>query len=185
MKKNIAQKFEPEIKVERLSEFQGNDLSDLCDAMEKTIEDGLGFSIGFGWLKAPERERVEKYWKGLMLVPDRVIFVGRIDGVIAASIQLIKPSANNQSQSFAGSVREHFVAPWARGHGLAKMLVEVAEEEAKNAGLKILKLEVRATQDAAAKIYESQGFKKWGELDKYEFVDGNYVAGYFYYKDLL
>jgi ribosomal protein S18 acetylase RimI-like enzyme len=184
MKKNIAQKFDPEIRVERLSEFQGNDLSDLCDAMEKTIEDGLGFSIGFGWLKAPERERVEKYWNGLILVPDRAIFVGRVDGVIAGSIQLVKPSANNQSQSFAASVREHFIAPWARGHGLAKMLVEVAEAEARSAGMKILKLEVRATQDAAAKIYESLGFKKWGELDKYEMVAGKFVGGLFYYKDL-
>jgi len=184
MKKNTAHKFEPEIKVERLTELHGNDLDDLCDAMEKTIDDGLGFSIGFGWLKAPERERVEKYWNGLLLVPDRVIFVGRVDGVVAGSIQLVKPSANNQSQSFAGSVREHFVAPWARGHGLAKMLVEAAEFEAKGAVLKILKLEVRATQDAAAKIYESQGFKKWGELDKYEMVGGQFVGGHYYYKDL-
>ncbi len=180
-----AQKFEAEIKVELLEGLQGNDLSDLCDAMEKTIEDGgLGFSIGFGWLKAPERERVEKYWKGLMLVPDRAVIVGRIDGVIAGSIQLVKPSKNHQSQSFACSVREHFIAPWARGHGLAKMLLEAAEEEARQSELTVMKLEVRATQDAAAKIYESHGFSKWGELDKYEMVNGQFVGGLYYYKDL-
>lgn len=185
MGKTAIREFEPEIKVERLCDLAGNDLSDVCDAMEKTIEDGgLGFSIGFGWLKAPERERLEKYWKGLMLVPDRAVFVGRVDGVIAGSIQLVKPSPNNQSQSFAGSVREHFVAPWARGHGLAKMLLEVAEEEAKKSGLKIIKLDVRATQDAAAKIYEVHGYQKWGELDKYEMVDGQFMGGLYYYKDL-
>lgn len=182
--KKIAQKFDPKIKVERLREFKGNDLDDLCDAMERTIEDGLGFSLGFGWLKAPERERVEKYWRGLMLVPDRAIFVGRVDGVIGGSIQLVKPAANNQSQSFAGNVREHFVAPWARGHGLAKMLLVAAENEARANNLTVLKLEVRATQDAAEKIYEAQGFKKWGSLDKYEMVEGQFVGGNFYYKDL-
>lgn len=185
MAKSALKNFEADIKVERLQEFEGNDLSDLCDAMEKTIEDGgLGFSIGFGWLKVPDRDRVEKYWKGLMLVPDRAIFVGRVDGVIAGAIQLVKPSASNQSQSFAGGVREHFIAPWARGHGLAKMLLEVAEHEASSSGLSVLKLDVRATQQAAAKIYESHGYQKWGELDKYEMVNGQFVGGLFYYKEL-
>ena len=185
MAKTALKKFDADIKVERLQELAGNDLSDLCDAMERTIEDGgLGFSIGFGWLKAPERERVEQYWKGLMLVPDRAIFVGRVDGVVAGAIQLVKPSKNNQSQSFAGGVREHFIAPWARGHGLAKMLLEVAEHEAKASSLTVLKLDVRATQEAAAKIYESHGYQKWGELDKYEMVNGQFVGGLYYYKDL-
>lgn len=182
--KKTAQKFAPNIKIERLCALEADDLADLCDSMEKTIEDGLGFSLGFGWLKAPERERVEKYWQGLLLIPDRVIFVGRVDGVIAASIQLVKPSPNNQSQSFAGNVREHFVAPWARGYGLAKMLLSAAEEEAKLANLKLLKLEVRASQEAAAKLYEAQGYKKWGELDKYEMVNGQFVGGLFYYKEI-
>lgn len=185
MVKSALKNFEAEIKVEPLQQLEGNDLTDLCDAMEKTIEDGgLGFSIGFGWLKVPERERLEKYWNGLMLVPDRAIFVGRVDGVIAGAIQLVKPSNSNQSQSFAGGVREHFIAPWARGHGLAKMLLEAAEFEAKSSGLSLLKLDVRETQEAAAKIYESHGYQKWGELDKYEMVDGQFVGGMFYYKDL-
>lgn len=180
-----AQSYDPVIEVEKLSDFQNSDLSDLCDAMEKTIDDGgLGFSIGFGWLKAPERERVEKYWKGLMMVPEKEIFVGRVDGTIAASIQLVRPAPNNHSQSFAAGAREHFVAPWARGHGLAKMLLKAAEEQARAEKFDILKLEVRANQEAAINLYHSRGYKKYGELDKYEMVDGKFVTGYFYYKDL-
>jgi ribosomal protein S18 acetylase RimI-like enzyme len=117
-------------------------------------------------------------------VPERLLFVGRIDGVIAGSIQLLKPTPNNQSQNFAGAIREHFVAPWARGHGLAKMLLAEAEAEAKSLKLKIVKLEVRAGQQAAVKMYEGMGYKCWGELDKYEMVDGKFVAGYYCYKDI-
>jgi len=175
----------PMIIVEKLTEFKGSDLDDLCDAMEKTIEDGLGFSVGFNWLKAPSREKIEAYWKGLLLVPNREIFVGRLDGVIAGAVQFITPPGNKQSQSFAASAHEHFVAPWARGHGLAKMLLAAVEEEARKDKFRILKLEVRATQEAAVKLYESYGFNKWGELDKYEMVDGQFVTGYFYYKDLV
>jgi ribosomal protein S18 acetylase RimI-like enzyme len=181
----LAKKTDGNVYIERLTEFKGSDLPDLCEALERTIDDGgAGFSIGFNWLKAPSRERLESYYKGLMLVPERSLYVGRLDGVIASSIQLVKPAPSNHFQNFAGTVREHFVAPWARGHGLAKMLISAVEEEALAAGLKILKLEVRATQDAAIAMYESAGFKKWGELDKYEMVDGKFVSGCFYYKDL-
>ena len=183
---NAKKSFEPIIKVERLEVFKGSDLEDLCDATEKTIDDaGLGFSVGFNWVETPARERLENYWKGLLLVPERTVFVGRIDGVIASSIQLIKPPPSNKAQSFSATMREHFVAPWARGHGLAKLLLKAVEEECVALKLKVLKLEVRATQTAAISLYESLGFKKWGELDKYEFVNGAYIAGHFYYKDLL
>lgn len=179
--------FDPIIKVEKLKAFSGSDLEDLCDATEKTIADaGTGlFSVGHSWSEAPPREKLENYWKGILLVPERELFVGRIDGVIAGSIQLIKTPASNKAQSFAATMREHFVAPWARGHGLAKMLLKALEDECVNQKLKVLKLEVRANRTAAISLYESLGFKKWGELDKYEFVNGNYVAGYFYYKDLI
>jgi len=187
MQNNTKKDFEPKIKVEKLTGFKGSDLEDLCDAMEKTIADaGTGlFSVGFNWVEAPPREKLESYWKGLLLVPERTLFVGRIDGVIASSIQIIKPPPSNQAQSFAATMREHFVAPWARGHGLAKLLLKAVEEECVAQKLKILKLEVRASRDAAISLYESFGFKRWGMLDKYEMVGGNYIAGYFYYKDLL
>ena len=76
-----AKDLNPAIRVERLTELKDSDLDDLCEAMEKTIEDGLGFSLGFGWLKVPARDRLESYWKGLLLVPDREIFVGRVDDI--------------------------------------------------------------------------------------------------------
>jgi ribosomal protein S18 acetylase RimI-like enzyme len=175
----------PVITIDKVEKLNGADLDDLCQITEQSMEDGLGFTIGFKYLTTPAREKLESYWKGVLQVPERELYVGRLDGSIASSIQLIKPAPSNQSQSFAVFGREHFVAPWARGHGLAKMLLGTIEDSAKRQGYKILKLEVRGTQAGAIALYENHGYRKWGELDKYEFVDGNYVAGYFYYKDLL
>ena len=53
--------------VERLREFRGNDLQDLCEAAEEGIKAGGGF----GWLKPPHRPVMESYWRGVMLIPDR------------------------------------------------------------------------------------------------------------------
>ena len=76
------------------------------------------------------------------------------------------------------------MAPWARGHGLAKMLLEAAEREARSQGFSVLKLSVRQTQERAMKIYEDCGYNCWGVLPTYEFVNAQMIAGRFYYKNL-
>lgn len=171
--------------VERITAFKGPDLVDLCDATESTIsDDAYSFNIGMNRTQIPPRERLEAYWKGVLMVPERELIVGRVDGVIAASVQLVRPSPSNQTSAFAGSVDHHFVATWARGHGLAKMLLKAAEKEAKRHGLSVLRLSVRSNLESAIALYEHAGYKRWGELDKYEMVDGQMLSGYFYYKDL-
>ncbi len=175
-----------DVKVESLKEFKGSDLTDLCEASESSfLDNSLSFSIGTSRTKMPTRQQLESYWRGVLLVPERELIVGRIDGVIASSIQLLKPAPNNQTSYFSGSVDHHFVAPWARGHGLAKALIIAVEEKAKESGLTVLRLSVRENLIAAIKLYESFGYQKWGTLDKYEKVENKMLAGFFYYKDLI
>ena len=180
----VAQKL-AETKIEVLRSLNGMDLSDLCDAAESTLLDNsLSFNIGMNRTKPSTRESLESYWKGVLLVPERILIIGRIDGVIAASVQLIKPAPDNQTSAFSGTIERHFVAPWARGHGLAKALLSEAEAHAKAAGLSVLRLSVRANLEAAIALYESLGYIRFGTLSKYEMVDGKMLAGHFYYKEL-
>ena len=113
-----------EIVVDRLSEFRGNDLADMCDAAEAAITAGGGF----GWLKPPRRDVMESYWRGTLLVPGRTVFGGRLDGVIAGSAQLNRPRSNAEAQSFTVTVTTFFLAPWARGHSLAPAILEACED---------------------------------------------------------
>ena len=103
------------VTIERLTQYSGTDLDDLCEATEHAIVEGGGF----GWVKVPARQVLENYWKGVLLMPDRHLVVGRLDGVIAGSAQLSRAPRNNEAQAFAGTITGAFVAPWARGHGLA------------------------------------------------------------------
>ncbi len=167
-------------RVERMTEFRHADLNELVQATEDAIRDG----IGFNWMVPPGKDVLETYWKGVLVVPERVLFVGRIDGTLAASIQLVKPGASKETSSFAASLEAHFVAPWARGHGLAKNLLDSAEREARSQGFSVLKLSVRQTQEAAIQLYEESGYTCWGVLPTYEFVNAKMIAGKFYYKNL-
>ena len=166
--------------VERLSEFRGNDLADLCDAAEEAITGGGGF----GWLKPPRRDVMEAYWRGTLLVPGRTVFVGRLDGVIAGSGQLNRPRSNAEAQSFMVTVSTFFLAPWARGHGLAPAILEACEDEARREAYTVLNLDVRETQVRAIQIFEESGYTRFGMHTKYARIDGEYVRGFYYTKDL-
>jgi len=166
--------------VERLGEFTGPDLHDLCDAAEAAILHGGGF----GWLRPPPRHTMEAYWKGVLVVPERELFVARLERTIAGSAQLLRPPRNNEAQAMVGQFTTAFIAPWARGHGLARMLLLGVEEAARAAGLQVLNMDVRETQDAAIRLYESTGYRRWGTLPRYALVDGRWIEGHFYTKDL-
>src|SRR5262245_23961313 len=120
----------PIIAAESIHRLDSADLSDLCDATEAAIEDGGGF----GWIKPPDRFILEQYWRGVLLVPERELFVGRLDGVIAASLQLVRPSRNSEATRFRAELQSFFVAPWARGHGLARLILATAEQRATDLG---------------------------------------------------
>lgn len=167
-------------RVERMAEFRHADLTELVQATEDAIRDG----IGFNWVVPPGKDILETYWKGVLVVPERVLFAARLDGTIAGSVQLVKPGPSKETSSFAASIEAHFIAPWARGHGLARLLLEAAEREARTQGYSVLKLSVRETQEAAISLYDEAGYVCWGTLPTYEFVNAKMIAGRFYYKNL-
>ena len=168
------------IMVELIHNLNSADLNDLCDAAEAAIIDGGGF----GWLAPPPRDVLESYWNGVLLIPERDLLVGRLDGVIAGSCQVLRPARNNEAQSFSCNLTTNFVAPWARGHGLSAKLIKAAEVQVKESGFDLLNLDVRETQLAAIRLFESLGYSKFGEHPYYANVSGNYVKGCFYYKRL-
>ncbi|HET8726268.1 MAG TPA: GNAT family N-acetyltransferase [Alphaproteobacteria bacterium] len=170
----------PTATVDKLERFRGADLHDLCDAADLAIKDGGGF----GWVEPPEREVMERYWRGVLAVPGRTLFVGRLDGVIAGSAQLLRPPPNNEAQGFAATLISNFVAPWARGHGLARKLVEAVEQGALEDGYEMLQLDVRETQTAAIQLYHRLGYTHWGTNPIYARVKGRTLSGLYFHKTL-
>ena len=172
---------EPELLIERLKAFDDNDdLNTLCEATDAAIIDGGGF----GWVNPPGRRALETYFRGVMLVPERELFVARLNGDIVGSAILVRPPRNNEAQAFAASLMHSYIAPYARGHGLARLLTEAVEERARELGYHILNLDVRETQAVAIQMYESHGYVRWGEHPEYALVRGKPVTGYFFYKRL-
>lgn len=171
---------EPELLIERLKGFTDHDLNTLCEATDAAIIDGGGF----GWMNPPGRRALETYFRGVLLVPERELFVARLDGDIVGSAILVRPPRNNEAQAFAANLMHSYIAPYARGHGLARLLTASVEDRARELGYHILNLDVRETQVVAIAMYESHGYTRWGEHPEYARVRGRSITGYFFYKRL-
>lgn len=166
--------------VERVTALSDEDLDDLCQATAEAVRDGNGF----GWLVPPKRGVLERFWRGVLMVPERELYVARLDGHIVGSGQLLRPPPNNEAGRHAAQAASFFIAPWARGHGLARGLLRAIEDSARAQGYLMLDLDVRATQDAAIQLFEEWGFKRWGAKPHYARLNGEFVEGYFYTKTL-
>ena len=166
--------------VERVTELTDDDLQQLCEAADAAIIDGGGF----GWIKSPGRLALESYFRGVLLVPERQLYVARLDGVIVGSAQLVRPPRNNEAQAFAATLMHAFVAPYARGHGLARMMTRRVEEGARALGYQVLNLDVRETQHAAIRLYEGLAYHRWGEHPCYARVGGQTIRGIYFMKML-
>jgi ribosomal protein S18 acetylase RimI-like enzyme len=164
--------------IERVEAFTDEDLHALCEATHAAIIDGGGF----GWINPPGRQLLETYYRGVLLVPERTLLVARLNGTIVGSAQLVRQPRNNEAQAFSATLMHSFIAPYARGYGLARLLTQAAEESARAMGYLVLNLDVRETQTAAIRLYESLGFARWGVHPAYARVGGKTVRGFYYYK---
>ena len=168
----------PVLAVDRAEALSDDDMQALCEAADAAILEGGGF----GWVSPPGRTALQSYFRGVLLVPERELFIGRLNGVIVGSAQFVRPPRNNEAQAFAATLMHAFIAPYARGHGLARLLTQRVEDAARAMGYQVLNLDVRETQEPAITLYESLGYTRWGEHPAYARVGGRTIRGLFYHK---
>lgn len=173
--------IKPNITIEILEECAELDLSDLCEITEHSIKAGGGF----GWVTIPPRESLERYWNGVLTMPQRNLIVARLDGMICGAVQLVEPAPQNQAQSFAASIVASFVAPWARGYQIGAELLATAENLAIEKGYTVLHADIRDTQHTGIALLESLGYIKWGENPHYALIDDKMIRGLYYSKAIL
>tara|TARA_Y100001970_G_scaffold21066_1_gene23937 strand:+ start:6572 stop:7108 length:537 start_codon:yes stop_codon:yes gene_type:complete len=168
------------IAVDNIREITTTDLADLCSVTEQAIRAGGGF----GWLTIPPRDTLKNYWNGIVLIKSNILIVGRLNETIAGALLITFNPPNNEAQKNIAKIQSHFVAPWARGYGLAKAMIDQSIKISKENNTKSIQLDIRETQLAAIQLFESKGFSRWGENPSYAFINGNRIKGYYYHKDL-
>lgn len=175
---DVAAPLASQMAVERVATLADHEMAELCEATDAAIIEGGGF----GWVEPQGRAALERHFRGTLLVPERELFVARLDGMVAGSAQLVRPPRNNEAQALCATLTHAYIAPYARGHGLARLMVLRVEERAAAIGHRVLNLDVRETQATAIAVFEALGYVRWGTHPAYARVGGRMVAGHHYYK---
>ncbi|MFC5760061.1 GNAT family N-acetyltransferase [Rhizobium sp. GCM10022189] len=154
-------------------------IPDLCEVLADCVNGGA--SVGFMQPYAPGD--AEPYWRSVAeAVADggTLLFGAEMDGRIVGTVQV--GAAQMPNQPHRGDLKKLLVHRSARGRGLARLLMQMAEREAARRGKTILVLDTATGSDAEA-IYPRLGWERVGIIPDYAlWPEGGLCATTFFYK---
>ena len=98
---SIQLKEKINISMDTLNELSEVDLADLCNITEQAIKAGGGF----GWLRVPTRDILNEYWQKITKDKLNHLIVGRLNGVIAGTLQLSYEAPNIESRKNIAQIK--------------------------------------------------------------------------------
>lgn len=162
------------IKIERCISIEEH-LKELSALIIQVVEDGA--SIGF--LPPLEETVARKYWESV-LNPEVILFVAKINNVIAGSVQL--HLCSKQNGKHRAEIAKLMTHPNFRRNGIGRLLMKKAHETAKQMGRTLIVLDTREG-DPSNRLYTSFGYIQAGRIPKYALSEnGNLDATIIYYK---
>jgi GNAT superfamily N-acetyltransferase len=168
--------------IRRLSGPAARAALDLLAGVLVDCVDG-GASVGF---MAPfSHEDARRYFESVLPEVERggrVLLAAHLDGVLVGTVQLVHAWQPNQPHR--ADVSKLLVHRRARGHGVARALMEALEGEARAAGRTLLVLDT-VTRSAAHSLYASMGWTVVGPVPGFAlYPDGRPCETTFFWKRL-
>jgi GNAT superfamily N-acetyltransferase len=156
-------------------------IPELCAVLADCVAGGA--SVGF--MQPYTAEDAEPYWQGVSESVEagvNLLAVAVVDGRILGTVQV--GFATMPNQPHRGDLKKLLVHRSARGHGLARLLMEAIEKEAARHGKHLLVLDTATGSDAEA-IYPRFGWERAGVIPEYAmWPDGGYCSTTLFYKRL-
>ncbi|AZN39187.1 GNAT family N-acetyltransferase [Paenibacillus albus] len=153
------------------------DLQELSELLIKVVEDGA--SIGF--LPPLSEQDAAQYWT-TVLARDVILFVARMNGRIAGTVQLhlcMKPNGTHRAE-----IAKLMTHPDCRRNGIGRQLMLAAEERAKREARSLLVLDTREG-DPSNLLYTSLGYIQAGRIPGFaQSANGELDATILYYKKI-
>ncbi|MBW3112177.1 GNAT family N-acetyltransferase [Bacillus sp. MCCB 382] len=165
-----------EFYIEELTTVE-QQLEELSDLIRTVVDDGA--SIGF--LSPLSPADATDFWRGT-LNPHVILFVAWIEGAMAGTVQL--QLCTKQNGTNRAEIAKMMVHPNFRQKGIAKKLMQAAENRAKKEGRTLL---IFDTVEGAPSnhLYTSMGYIQGGRIPDYAASPfGELEATILYYKQI-
>ena len=133
-------------------------------------EEPLAFSASLGDDATNDLDGIRRR---LAQAPEVVTF-GAMRGDELVGIVRVVREAQEKLRHKAG-IYGMYVAPEARRHGLARLLLQAAIDHARSTGVHVIHLSVSDSTPEARRVYERVGFVRWGTEPDALCFEGRYV----------
>ncbi len=158
---------------------------DLESLMESTVAAILAEGV-FDWHTPPESGVLRRFFEGLLLVPERDVFIVRApDGSICGAAVLAHAASRSETYGTSATITAFFIVPYERGKGLGNLLMDAIITRAQSRGAKVLDCRVRETLPEAVTLLTSLGFTHWGTHPYFARIGDRTVRGLFFSKLLV
>ena len=146
------------------------DLDDLYEFISSLMDEGAEIMM----FQKPTQEQ-EAEWLGRLLAnmenEKEFPLVAEVDTKVVANSDITKFTGYNSHVCGLGiAIRDGY-----RDIGIGTRMIEILVSQAKEWGLKLVKLSVFSTNYRAIHVYEKVGFKEVGRYPNYIFKDGKYI----------
>jgi GNAT superfamily N-acetyltransferase len=170
------------IEVRRL---EGEALTDALDGLARVLADCVagGASVSYLWPFSLDDARAAFEGFAADAARGNRIVLAAYDGdVIVGTVQVLLALPPNQPHR--GEIAKLLVHREARRRGVAQLLMERAEQEARGEGKDLLVLDT-VTGSEAERLYVRLGWSRVGSIPRYAlYPDGRECASTYFYKDL-
>ena len=152
------------IEIRRLSPAEAHAQ---LDALAAVLADCVAGGASVSYMAPFSHEDARRAFEGFAAEAEqgrRLLLAAFADGALVGTVQIILALPPNQPHR--GEIAKLLVHRSARGRGVARRLMEQAEEEARAAGKTLLVLDT-VTGDPAERLYESMGWTRVGVIPGY------------------
>jgi GNAT superfamily N-acetyltransferase len=171
----------PSWSLRRLEALDDTHIDGLASVLLDCVEGGA--SVGF--MHPLTREHAASFWRRVaagVAAGERALLVAEDADGICGTVQLILGLPDNQPHR--ADLVKMLVHRRARRQGLGAALMRAAEDAARACGRTMLVLDA-VTNGDAARLYESLGWVRVGDIPRYALMpDGAFCSTTYYYRDL-
>ncbi|MFD0697406.1 GNAT family N-acetyltransferase [Paenibacillus sp. GCM10027628] len=165
------------IEIIEVKAMDQNVLNNLSELLITVVENGA--SIGF--LPPLSSEDAHAYWQEVVQ-PGVYLWIAVDDDQMIGTVQL--HLALKQNAGHRAEIAKLMVHPLGRRKGTARLLMQIAEEKAKQADRSLLVLDTRAS-DPSNLLYRSIGYTEAGRIPFFaKSADGSLEETVIYYKQI-
>lgn len=156
----------------------------LAERLLELLADAVNNGASIGFLAPLKPEKGREYWADVFksLGLGLALWVAELDGDIVGSVQLAL--CRKENGMHRAEVQKLMVKADCRGRGIARELMNAAEDFARADGRILLVLDTE-TDSGAEAVYQKLGWTRLGEIPNYALTaDGRLCSTTYYFKQL-